>query len=51
MDNGEVYSFGKNDRGQLGTEPGIGTDFIESCNSPTPLVFDGEEGKPMEDIY
>jgi alpha-tubulin suppressor-like RCC1 family protein len=51
MNNGEVYSFGKNDRGQLGTEPGIGTDFIESCNSPTPLVFDGEEGKPMDDIY
>jgi alpha-tubulin suppressor-like RCC1 family protein len=50
MDNGEVYSFGKNDRGQLGTGTGMGIDFQESINSPTLLSFDVGEGKPMDDI-
>lgn len=51
MDNGEVYTFGKNDRGQLGIGSGIGIDMLESCANPTPLVFDNQASVPMVDIY
>lgn len=51
MDNGEVYGFGKNDRGQIGCDSGIGIDFQESIPVPTHLEWDGEEGVPMDDIY
>ena len=50
MDNGEVFGFGKNDRGQLGVNSGIGIDFQESLSVPTELEFDGDEGMPMVDI-
>jgi len=51
MDNGEVYVFGKNDRGQLGIDAGIGIDMLESCPTPTSLVFDGGDFIPMKDVY
>lgn len=51
MDNGEVYGFGKNDRGQIGCGSGIGIDFQESIPVPTHLEWDGEEPVPMDDVY
>lgn len=51
MDNGDVYTFGKNDRGQMGIDSGIGIDMLESCANPTPLVFDQEEIPNIVDVY
>lgn len=51
MSNGEVYGFGKNDKGQIGCNSGIGIDFQESIPVPTPFEFDGTDGMPMIDIY
>lgn len=52
MDNGEVYTFGKNDRGQLGIGSGIGIDMLESSANPTPLTFEEDvEPKAMVDVY
>jgi alpha-tubulin suppressor-like RCC1 family protein len=51
MDNGEVFAFGKNDRGQLGIDSGIGIDMLESSANPSPLVFDRVEPVPMVDVY
>jgi alpha-tubulin suppressor-like RCC1 family protein len=32
---GDLYAWGKNDRGQLGTGAGIGIEMVESENVPT----------------
>lgn len=44
MNDGTLYVWGKNDRGQLGTGSGIGIDMVESENVPTPInVLDKNE--------
>ena len=49
LDNGMLYVWGKNDRGQLGVGSGIGIDFIESENIPLPIVL--ENGKKIKDVH
>lgn len=41
MTDGTMNCWGKNDRGQLGTSPGIGMDMVESENIPTLVDFGG----------
>ena len=36
---GELFVWGKNDRGQLGTDSGVGIDMIESESLPTNMKF------------
>lgn len=44
MSDGQLNSWGKNDRGQLGTAVGIGIDMVESENLPTAInVVDENE--------
>lgn len=50
MDNGEVYTFGKNDRGQLGIGAGIGMDMQESSPIPTLVAFEDQIKRNIEDI-
>ena len=35
MKDGPLYAWGKNDRGQMGTQVGIGIDMVECENVPT----------------
>ena len=51
MDNGEVYTFGKNDRGQMGIGTGIGIDMFESSPSPTLVSFEEGDECNISDIY
>lgn len=47
MQDGSLYVWGKNDRGQLGVGSGIGIDMIESESSPTQIsVGTNEDGTP-----
>lgn len=50
-DSGEVFSFGKNDRGQMGIGTGIGIDMFESSPNPTPVTYEDGKAKVMADIY
>ena len=44
MSDGQLYVWGKNDRGQLGTGTGIGIDMIESENVPVSInVLDNQD--------
>lgn len=47
---GEVFVFGKNDRGQLGIGSGIGIDMQESCSSPSPLIFEDGQDVRFSDL-
>lgn len=38
LNDGSLYVWGKNDRGQLGTGTGIGIDMVESENVPVPIT-------------
>ena len=46
MSDGTINAWGKNDRGQMGTSPGIGIDKIESENVPTLIDLKDENGVP-----
>ena len=35
MEDGTLYAWGKNDKGQMGTGAGIGIDMVECENLPT----------------
>ena len=37
MNDGQIFVWGKNDRGQLGIGNSIGVDLVESESSPTPI--------------
>jgi len=43
---GSLYSWGKNDRGQMGTGAGIGIDMIECENVPTWVDLRDENDEP-----
>ena len=43
---GTIHAWGKNDRGQMGTGPGIGIDMVECENIPTPIEL--ENGKKVK---
>ena len=43
---GELYAWGKNDRGQMGTGAGIGLDMVECENLPTIVPLNDENDKP-----
>ena len=45
MKNGSLYTWGKNDRGQMGTGSGIGMDMVESENVPTRVLLRNEAGE------
>lgn len=49
-DSGEVYTFGKNDRGQLGIGSGIGIDMLESCSNPTQVTFEDGPDRHFVDV-
>lgn len=46
MADGTLNAWGKNDRGQMGTSPGIGIDMIESENVPTMIDLKDRDGTP-----
>lgn len=46
MTDGSLNAWGKNDRGQMGTTPGIGIDMIESESVPTMIDLKAEDGTP-----
>lgn len=46
MSDGSLNAWGKNDRGQMGTTPGIGIDMVESENVPTMIDLKDENGTP-----
>jgi len=50
-DNGDVYTFGKNDRGQMGIGSGIGIDMFESSANPTLVTFEDQKSRKMTDVY
>ena len=44
MEDGTLYAWGKNDKGQMGTGAGIGIDMVECENLPTLIeVIDDTE--------
>lgn len=46
LKDGTLYSWGKNDRGQLGTGAGIGMDMVECENIPTMVDLRDEDEVP-----
>lgn len=46
MSDGQLYVWGKNDRGQLGTGTGIGIDMIESENVPIAINVVDDKDQP-----
>ena len=52
MKNGSLFTWGKNDRGQMGTGSGIGMDMVESENVPTRILLknENEELIPAKDF-
>jgi len=53
MKDGTLYTWGKNDRGQMGTQVGIGMDMIECENIPTLVELKDEDEKyvPAKNFY
>lgn len=53
MNDGSLFVWGKNDRGQLGTGSGIGIDMIESENAPIliPCLDDKDEVHLVKDFH
>jgi len=47
MTNGDIYSWGKNDKGQMGTGAGMGIDLVESENVPTLIELLDHEEQPQ----
>ena len=47
MSNHQLNTWGKNDRGQLGVNPGIGIDMVESENMPTLVDLKDENEVPQ----
>ena len=46
MSDGSLNSWGKNERGQMGTAPGIGIDMVESESVPTMVDLRDSNGTP-----
>jgi alpha-tubulin suppressor-like RCC1 family protein len=46
MSDGSLNAWGKNDRGQMGTAPGVGIDMIECENVPTLIDLKDEKEGP-----
>jgi alpha-tubulin suppressor-like RCC1 family protein len=51
-DDGTLFVWGKNDKGQLGVGSGVGIDMIESENLPKEFIFDQAfREKPKDPIF
>lgn len=51
MDNNELYTFGKNDRGQMGIGTGTGMDMVECSVFPQAVCDESMELFQVKDFY
>ena len=42
---GQLFAWGKNDQGQMGTGAGIGMELVESENVPTEVILENDNNE------